>query len=157
MRDSTQTFPWSNSFSRRILLDHDLVFGRSEHQVMVEKMMKYGVFEGSPTNHTSPLQPCGHLSPDEMSVWQQSTSDAHFSVAVYRPIKCTASMQRRQENKARVSLSHLNGHFNQHEQLFDADPQALTFHSFTYASPLYVLKTAQQLWRGDQETRELSI
>lgn len=60
-------------------------------------------------------------------------------------------------NANKVSLSHLHGHFNQHEQLFYADPQILALHSFSYAGPLYVLKTAQQLWGGDKERRALSI
>ena len=41
--------------------------------------------------------------------------------------------------------SHLHGHFNQHEQLFNADPQILALHSFCYAGSLNVLKTPQQL------------
>lgn len=53
--------------------------------------------------------------------------------------------------KKEVSLSHLRSHFNQHEQLFYADPQTLALHSFSYNGPLCLLKTAQQLWGGDKD------
>lgn len=53
--------------------------------------------------------------------------------------------------------SHLHGHLNQHEQLFDADPQILALHSFSYAGSLNVLKTPQQLRGENKESRALSM
>lgn len=64
---------------------------------------------------------------------------------------------KKKQYKCKASLSHLHGHFNQHEQLFYADPQILALHSFSYAGPLDVLKTAQQLWGEDKERRALSM
>lgn len=55
--------------------------------------------------------------------------------------------------KNKVSLSHLHSHFNQHEQLFYANPQAFVLHSFRYAGSLFLLETAQQLW-GEEKERE---
>lgn len=60
-------------------------------------------------------------------------------------------------NANRESLSHLQGHFNQHEQLFYADPQTQALHRFSYAGPLCLLKTAQQLWGGGKGRRALSM
>lgn len=42
-------------------------------------------------------------------------------------------------------VSHLQGHFDQHQQLLDADPQRPALHGFGDVGPLHVLKAAQQL------------
>lgn len=53
------------------------------------------------------------------------------------------------DTESNKSRSHLDSHFYQHEQLLDADPQALASHCLGNAGPLRLLKTAQQLCGGD--------
>lgn len=49
------------------------------------------------------------------------------------------------DTESKKSRAHLDRHFDQHQQLLDANPQALASHCFGNAAPLTFLKTAQQL------------
>lgn len=163
LRDSTQTFPWSNSFSWRFRLglQSSCVVLRSCWEMQVRtpsngrkknvKIRRIWVEPNKPLISSAAIWPS--QSRCDVSFTVSDTFQSGSWLTHWR----SASMQKQQENKARASLSHLHGHFNQHEQLFYADPQTLTFHSFTYAGPLYVLKTAQQLWGEDIERRALSV
>lgn len=60
----------------------------------------------------------------------------------------------RNDGYDRFKTSHLCSHFNQHEQLLDADPHSLVLHSFGYVGPFLLLEAAQQLWsRAGQKGR----
>lgn len=55
-----------------------------------------------------------------------------------------------------IIVSHLCRHFNQHQQLLNADPQALALYSFRYHGPFFLIETAQQLCKAERDTGTIS-
>lgn len=55
-----------------------------------------------------------------------------------------------------IIVSHLCRHFNQHQQLFNADPQALALYIFSYHGPFFLIETAQQLCKAERDTGMIS-